>query len=236
VQETPDATAERFGGPASARREAWVRRLPWIGLALGIVDAVFLALVLWLNPEQAKWLAASIPVLFAAGKEAAIPAGIALGAHAGLMATTMILTDIAATLVIYPLVHLAMDSLERRKGFFGRMLRGAVRRAEKQRRIVDRYGVLGLYFFAIIPFAFNGPPQCAAIGRLAGLKARQVLPVILLAIVTTSIAWSLLYFAGFRLLEQVNPWIPLGISLSIMTVMVSIGIVGAILDKGDGES
>ncbi|MFO1532511.1 MAG: small multi-drug export protein [Thermoplasmatota archaeon] len=221
-------------------RSPWVRHLPWVGLAVGILDVAFLTAVWIAYPGQLLPLAGTIPLLFTAGKEAAIPGGIALGATPLLVAATMILTDTAATLVLYPLVHLTMDSLEDRQGFLGRhmpfvgrMLRSAVRRAERKRHIVDRYGVAGLYAFAIIPFAFNGPPIVAALGRLAGLRAYQVVPVLVAAIVTTTVAWAWFYSIGFAALEHVSKWIPLALSLGIMVVMLGIAAIGAKMDRSE---
>jgi len=217
----------------AAHKEPWVKALPFVGLALAILTVVFLGSVFLADQAQGKALLLMVPILFGAGKEAAIPAGIAAGGDPWLVALTMIVTDLAGTFVLYPIVHLTLDSLEKRRGFLGKMLRGAVRRAEKRRHIVDRYGVAGLYLYSIIPFAFNGPPIVAAMGRMAGLRAIQVVPVLVAAIVTTTIAWAMFYAIGFTALASVNKWIPLLLSVSIMLVMVGVSVVGALMDRSD---
>ena len=232
------APAARTGILPPARRSRWVRNLPWAGVALLSVQVTALVAVWSSRPDKVLPVLSTVPVLFTGGKEAAIPFGIAVGAPAGLVAFTMIVVDVAANFILYPLVHLMMDSLEdpqgalgRRMPFVGRMLRGAVRRAAKRRHIVDRYGVAGLYAFAIIPFAFNGPPIVAAMGRLAGLRAHQVVPVFVAAIVTTTAAWCVFYSLGFSFLDRVNKLIPLALALTIMVVMLAVGAIGAMREK-----
>lgn len=227
------ATPGLEAAPAPQPRDRWVRHLPWAGVAIGLVALGFLVGVWIVDPVELPPLLLTIPVLFMAGKEAAIPAGIASDGDVMLVATTMILTDTAATLILYPLVHVILDNLERRRGFLGRLMRSAVRRAERRRRIVDRYGWLGLLLFAIIPFAANGPPFCAALGRLAGLRPRQVVPVLVAAISITTVAWSFVYHFSFRILQNVNRWIPMAFSVAVMLTILTIGVVGTLLERGE---
>jgi len=215
------------------RRERWVRWLPALGACLLLLDAAWLGAMALAELDKAKPLLLTIPLLFAAGKEAAIPAGIAAGGRPILVFAVQALTDTAATLILFPVVHLTLDGLERRKGFLGKMLRSATKRAAKHRRLVDRYGVLGLYLFAIVPFAFNGPPICTALGRLAGLRAKQVVPVLVLAIATTAAGWSIVYAVGFSAIQHVNRWIPLALSLTITAGMLLASVVSTLRERSE---
>jgi uncharacterized membrane protein len=224
---------------ARAHREGWVRILPFVGLALGAVALVLLGLLALDDGTLALNLLISVGVLFSAGKEAAIPGGVSLGVDPWLMAGWMILVDVAATFLLYPVVHITLDSMEfeggflnRKMPFAGRMVRGAVRRAEKHRRIVERFGVVGLFLYSIIPFGFNGPPIVAALGRLCGLHAVHIVPVLVAAITVTSLGWALFYDQFFReVKEHLHPLAPIAISVTVIVVMLGIAIVGAIRDK-----
>jgi uncharacterized membrane protein len=204
----------------------WLRLAPAAGIGLAAVLAAFLAGLLATGSPQFLPVSLAVAALFYAGKEGGIPLGISLDGSPVLVGTSLFLADVALTLILFPVVLAGMHGLERRRGFLGRILRSARRRAERHRRLVDRYGVAGLFLFLLVPFAFNGPLVGAILGRLAGISAAQSLLTILAAIGTTTLAWTSLYAYGFSELG-LDPRLPILISLSIAGIVVGTSVWGA---------
>jgi uncharacterized membrane protein len=213
----------------------WLRTL-WIpGAVLLLAE---LALLWWawqVHPDEVPWMVAALGLLFIAGKEAAIPPLVLQGHDAFLIGGSILLTDLGASLILYQILHTAMDAVEgRSKGFIGGLLRAARRHAARRRRLVDRYGPIGLFMYAIIPFAFNGPPHIAVLGRLAGVRAEHVLVVMVSALVATTVAWTLLANIGVQLFHDLPWYVPVGVSITITAIAFGTLIRGAIRDRGGG--
>jgi len=204
----------------------WLRLLPWAGGGLVLAIGLLVGLLALRGDPQTFPVAASLGALLYAGKEGGIPLGISLGASPFLVGLTLLTADVALTLLLFPPVLHGLDAQEGKRGTFGRVLRGARRRADKHRRLVDRYGAAGLFLFLLVPFAFNGPLVGAVMGRLAGLSPLQSLATVVGAIATTTIVWTSLYAYGFRALGF-DPRLPILLSLCIASLVVGGSLWGA---------
>ena len=97
----------------------------------------------------------------------------------------------------------------------------------KEARAFDRYGLPGLFVFMLIPFAFNGPPVGMMLGRLTGLRDSRVLGVVLAALTTTTIAWTVLTALVIDAAHKVNPLVPSAIALGISAIVLTITLLDA---------
>lgn len=197
--------------------------LPWAAAAFALLLLTVLAATLATDSGQLWPIGVSLGALLYAGKEGGIPLGVSLGGNAFLVGACLALADLALTCLLFPLVLSGMDGVEGRPGFLGRMLRTARRRADRHRRLVDRYGAAGLFLFLLVPFAFNGPLVAAILGRLAGLSPMRSLATACAAIATTSLAWTSLYAYGFHELG-IDPRLP-----ALVSILVAATVVGGSL-------
>ncbi len=196
--------------------------------------AIFLAVVAtWVtrfheSPAAAKAVLAGIAALAYGGKEAGIPVGLAAGSSVWELGLFIFFADVAFALIVYAIVHFALDGWMRRDNAFGRFLRLSQERATRHAGLVQRYGPLGLFLFMLIPFAFNGPLLGAILGRLLGLAATRILPVMLLSIAVTTAVWSTIYAYGFAYAVSLSPSLPTfiaGFALALVTASLLVGFL-----------
>jgi uncharacterized membrane protein len=213
-----------------------VRWFPAIGA--GLVLAMGLGLLWIYRAWRAQFLPAlsTVGALYVAGKEGGIPLGIAAGGDPRVVAMAIFGTDLAMTLLFYPLVHAAFDGVQRRRGLLGSMLRTAQKNANKRRKVVDRYGAIGIYLFMLVPFAFNSPLVGVALGRIAQIPPLRVMVVVSSAIATTTVLWTLLVVYGLGQVLHVRAWVPLVVSLSVTACVFTWGYFETRKEKREEEA
>jgi hypothetical protein len=189
-------------------------------LSLGTLGTAFLY-----ARAQVVPLLAAVGTLFAAGKEAGIPTGIAAGGNPWLVGWFLFVTDSAAVLFAYPFIHMAFDGVKQSRRGFGSFVRSAQMRADKHRKKIDRYGPWGLFTYLIIPFAFNSPLLGIAVGRVTGLRPGQIVTAVFGAIATTALGWTVLYSFVFREELKWPWWLPLSFSLLVTALAFTLGFV-----------
>jgi uncharacterized membrane protein len=208
-----------------------VRVFPLLGAAIGVVALLSLLWVYRMDKPQFLPSLISIGALYTAGKEGGIPLGIAAGGHPALVGYYILATDLAMALLLYPLVHAAFDGVQRKKGILGSMLRTAQKNASKRRKVVDKYGAIGIYVFMLVPFAFNSPLVGIALGRIAQMPPIRIMVVVGCAIVTTTAMWTLLVVYGLGQVLHVSPWVPVSVSLSVTACVFVWGYLEARKEK-----
>jgi hypothetical protein len=77
--------------------------------------------------------------------------------------------------------------------------------AEKNRDIIGRYGILGLFAFVWLPFWLTGPVVGCAIGFFLGLRPAVNLAVVLAGTYVATGSWALLLRAVQDRLAVYNP-------------------------------
>lgn len=213
--------------PASAPEPpaAFVRYLPYVGL--GVVAALLAAWTVLSSMSAAEGLAiaAGVGTMAYAGKEVGIPVGLAAGADPVTMAVFVFATDLAITLFVYPVLRFAITVWIERPGLLGAYLRHLRTEADRHRGFVLRHRTWGLLLFMLIPFAINGPLVGAVLGRLIGMRSKQIVPTLVAAIAITTVAWSIVYTYGFRAAEAIDPLYPKLITGGILAVVMSGGAV-----------
>lgn len=198
-----------------------VRFLPIAGVFLTAVTGAAWGVLFATSRSQALAVLAGLATLVYAGKEAGIPVGMAAGANAAVMGVFVLLTDTAATCFIYPPLHHAIRTLLPKQNWIGAYLRHVHERATTSRALVARYGTWGLFLFMLVPFAINGPLFGAILGRVMGLRARQIVPTLIAAIAVTTLAWTAIYGFSFPVVEAINPTLP-----KLITGAILVGVVG----------
>ncbi|HUR61019.1 MAG TPA: small multi-drug export protein [Candidatus Thermoplasmatota archaeon] len=223
-----DLLADELPAP---RLPTLVRLFPVLGAGLALLMALGLWWIYRTDRPQLLPVLSTIGTLYVAGKEGGIPLGIAAGGTPTNVAMAIFGTDLAMTLLLYPLVHAAFDGVQRRRGVLGGMLRAAQKNANRRRKVVDQYGAIGIYVFMLVPFAFNSPLVGIALGRIAQLPPLRIMAVVGCAIATTTVGWTLLIVYGLGEVLHVSPWVPVAISLSVTAAVFAWGFVEARKEK-----
>lgn len=216
----------------ATERRPWRSPLLYVGLALLAAGIGAYGLLWALSETQARAVLFATGTFFAAGKEAGIPLGVTLyGGEPLVVGGALLWVDAAMTCVLFPFVASAMDGAHRNKGILGGMVRSTRRRAERKRKLIDRYGGLGLYLFMLVPFGFNGPLVAMVLAHLAGLRPVPTLVAMFAAITTTTAAWTLLFVQLEGIVGLVPGWLPLTVALTVATVAISVAIYEGVQEK-----
>ncbi len=221
-----------------AARRPWHSPLLYVGIAMLAVGLVAYGLLFMRNRNDAIAVAVACGMLFAAGKEAAIPIGITapLLGTPWVIGGSLLWLDAAMSFVIYPFVDAAMRGARKQKGVIGHMVRGARRRADRKRAIVDKYGGVGLFLFMIVPFGFNGPLIAMVVAELVGLGARATLVAVMMAITVTTFAWTMLWSSGFAEALHLPGWVATTIAMSIAAIAITTSIIAGKREKKREEA
>lgn len=222
--------------PARQALPRSARLFPFIGVCIYSTVLLMLLDIHLTRPSQFWPALITMGTLFTAGKEGGIPLGIAVGGEPAVVAYIIFGTDLAMTFLLYPLVHAAFDGVQRRRGILGSMLRTAQKHANRRRKVVDRYGAMGLYLFMLIPFAFNSPLVGIALGRIAQFTPIRTMAVVGSAIASTTLLWTLLVVYGFAQVLHVSPWVPVTVSLSVTASVFTWGYFAARKERREEEA
>jgi len=176
TNETPDikaeattefSTEELLTVPLTMRAE--LRRIHRIGWGIFVVWAAVLVAwaIIYPDPYAQGWRLV-LELLFL-GRAVSIADGIASGFSSTYLMFQNGLEDIILLLVLYPWVVAAYE------GFSGhKLLRGTIdrvrRTAEANRKVVEPWGVIGLWTFVFFPFWSTGALVGGVVGYLLGMR------------------------------------------------------------------
>jgi len=208
-----------------AASSGYVRWFPYVGLALAGTLVAALGIIRRENPREAVAILTGLAALFYAGKEAGLPAGIALGVNPVRMGLFVFFADVAFALVVYPPVHYFLEPGRTHTRVYNWIFGPLHAQADRHRRFVQRYGRVGLFLLMLVPFAFNGPLLGAILGRIVGMRARQIMPTLVLAIAVTTVFWTTVYGLGLDYLSQLHPDLPLVVTGTVLAVLTAFAIV-----------
>jgi uncharacterized membrane protein len=200
-----------------------VRYLPYAGVVLVTIGVFTLAIISRADAKLTLALLAAIGTMFYAGKEVGIPVGLAAGADPVLVGTYILIADVSFTCFAYPPLHYAIKTWMERPGLVGAYLRHVRKGADKHRGFVQRHRKWGLFLFMLVPFAINGPLVGAVLGRLLGMRARQIIPTLIAAIATTTLGWTAVYGFGFAVAQRINPVYPKFVAGAIILIVILVG-------------
>ena len=121
-------------------------------------------------PEYAPILGAMTALNVVVGRAGGMSFGYAVGLDHAVVIPVNIAVESIQVLILYPLFVLSWRHLVEIRAlsrFMGRMRRAA----EANRGIIHRYGILGLFFFVMMPFWMTGPVVGSILGFLIGLRS-----------------------------------------------------------------
>jgi len=191
--------------PTTASPGAWRQllattesRILAVGLALTSAIVLALGIGLVLAPVTTLHYGAMIGLNLVIGWGGGVSYGIASGLGRVEVVLCNLLADSVQVLVVYPLFVLGwrqLINIPRLTPMLER-LRAA---AESGQDSVRRFGIVGLFFFVLVPFWMTGPLVGAVIGFLLGLH-----PIVNMAVVLSASGVAIALYALF--MEPLNAW------------------------------
>jgi uncharacterized membrane protein len=195
-----------------------LRRIELAGWTLFVIWAV--GLVVWAlvepDPYSKGWLLV-LELAFVGGRAVNISHGVAEGFSHAYLIFQCGLQDIVYTLVLYPWVVRAYFGLTK-LGFAGNLLKSLHRAAERQKKLLEPFGAIGLWIFVAFPFWSTGVVNGAALGFLLGMRLPLVLSVVFSAHLSSMFAMIYFFNALREPIEALGdgaigylPWAVLGV-------------------------
>ncbi len=186
----------------------WVLGVVWL---VGVVGA---AIVQPVPYADAYRLVLELAIF--GGRAVSIGDGVANGFGQGYLFFQCGLQDIAMTLILYPWVLRAFHGAEG-LGVLGRFLRALHKSTEKYRRILEPFGVVGVWLFVFFPFWSTGVLNGVVLGYLLGLRIGVNFITCFSSHLVSTVALLLFYERLSVWLESVGsgamqfiPWVVLG--------------------------
>lgn len=176
--------------------------------------------VLW-GVNSPKWFAMLTMGLthLVAGRAAAIVHGTNLGLSNPLTAGLAIYTDIAAMVILYPLLVFSYKNFFEAK-FFQRHMKHVFESARKGAGRMRRYKILSIFLFVWFPFWMTGIITGSVLGFLLGLRTWVTMVTVIFGSASAVVCWVYAYEKIFSWLSQINQYVSVAVSLVIIVGLI----------------
>ena len=201
-----------------------------ISLALILLYMAVLTIGFIISPPTANRLVAITVTNVLFGRAAGMSLGYAAGFGHDLVIPLNIFIESVMVLIFYPIFIFSCRHLipfRRLNDFIARTR--AV--AEKNRDLIKRYGLLGLFAFVWFPFSMTGPMVGCVIGYLMGLETRLNLTVVLVSTSLAIISWAMFLRGLLDRLAVYGTYAPITIVTTVIALMVIIHVYRAVKRK-----
>ncbi len=201
-------------------------RILALGVGLSLILVVALGVGWLVEPQLTAIFAAMTGLNLTVGRAAGMSFGYASGLGHPAVIWSNVLVETIQVLVIYPLFVLSWNNLVDVR-HMRRLLVSMRQSAEANQSRVSRYGMLGLFVFVFLPFWMTGPVVGAILGYLIGLKARQILPTVLLATYVAVAIWAVFFERLTELTARYGRYAAFGTLLLLGAVVIAVRSVKA---------
>ena len=166
-------------------------RILAFGLFLLAAFLILLAISAYFRPEWLNVLLSMTASNIIFGRMAGLSIGISSQMDTTLLIAFNLFIESIMVLILYPLFVLSWRSLHvvsyaPLNDFFRRSQKSA----EKYQPMIRKYGILGLVFFVLTPFAMTGPVVGSFVGYLMGLPHLTTLAAVLFSTLIAIILWT----------------------------------------------
>jgi len=161
------------------------------GLFLLVVFLFLLALSAYFDPNKFNILLSMTASNIIFGRMAGLSIGISSQMDTTLLITFNLFIESIMVLTFYPLFVLSWKSLHVISyAPLSDFLKHSRASAEKYQPLIKKYGIIGLVFFVLTPFAMTGPVVGSFVGYLMGLPHLITLIVVLFSTLVAIILWT----------------------------------------------
>jgi len=195
-------------------------RILLVGLVGTLLLAAAIGLAWLLTPDRAFTYIVMAGLNLSIGRAAGMSFGYASGLGHEQVIPINMLIETVQVIVVYPLFALTWTHLIDTPRWNALMVRMRAAATHHQGR-VQRYGILGLFFFVFTPFWMTGPVVGAIIGFLIGLRPWVNLGVVLGATYVAIGVWALLLNELNRWLGAYNQLAPFALVVALVLLALS---------------
>ena len=161
------------------------------GLFLLIVFLLLLALSAYFHPDEFNILLSMTASNIIFGRMVGLSIGISSQMDSTVLIAFNLLIESIMVLIFYPLFVLSWKSLQVVSyAPLSDFLKRSQKNAEQYQPLIKKYGILGLIFFVLTPFAMTGPVVGSFVGYLMGLSHLTTLIVVLFSTFIAIILWT----------------------------------------------
>lgn len=216
----PDTEKSRFLKKAVLKTPEG--RLLIVGVILGLLYTLWLVQKVIFSAGQAQVLVPLTATEIVFGRAAGMAFGYSFGlGHKEVITICMILETILV-LIFYPLFVFIWQQLlviKRLRKIFDRTRRAA----EANKRVVQKYGIVGLFLFVLFPFWMTGPVVGCMIGYMLGLRVWINITSVLAGTYVAIFAWALLMRHIQAQIVSYSSYAPFILTVLIILIISAIG-------------
>lgn len=196
-------------------RTGWIALIAWgmLLIAWGAVDP---------EPYAMGWRL--VLELMFLGHLVSIADGISLGFSNAYLLLQNILQDIIVLLICYPWIVAGYQAGVKRS-FFARRLDKLRRHAERNKRIVEPFGAVGLWVFVFFPFWSTGVLVGGIVGYLMGMRTWVVFVTVFLGHCLSVIVCVLFFDAAYSMAQKFNE----GVARFLPFIVIGLLIAGSLI-------
>ncbi len=156
-----------------------------------VVFLFLLALSAYFDPDKFNVLLSMTASNIIFGRMAGLSIGISSQMDTTLLITFSLFIESIMVLILYPLFVLSWKSLHVTSyAPLNDFLKRSQASAEKHQPLIKKYGIVGLVFFVLTPFAMTGPVVGSFVGYLMGLSHLTTLIVVLFSTLIAITLWT----------------------------------------------
>jgi uncharacterized membrane protein len=216
-------------------------RILFVGLVLALLACLYLAFLLFTNPDLYRVLSYTAIVHIMGGRGLGV--ATCLSANISLINTILynFFLEVVIVLITYGIVVLVMRNVIQPK-----LLHSTVRQAEltaqQQKTNIKRYGAIGLFFFVMFPFFMTGPVIGALIGYLLHYRAINNFLIVFSGTLCSIVIYALVgnniiqYISRYIDIDLVKRWGSIIVGLLILVFLIyHIKTVKAFLDSQEDD-
>jgi uncharacterized membrane protein len=206
-------------------------RLLLLGITLAFIYTFWLGIKLLLSPEESQPLIGMTATGLLFGRAAAMWFGYSLGLGHRTVIPICIIIETILVLIFYPLFVFSWRHLlviNRLKNLFERIQQSAEIHKDK----VQKYGVIGLFFFVWFPFWMTGPVVGSVIGFMLGLRIWLNMTVVLTGTCVAIFGWAFLLRQFHNQIASYSSYA----AMVLLALLVVIIIVGNLLYRALHEN
>lgn len=161
------------------------------GLFLLVIFLFLLALSAYFHPHEFNVLLSMTASNIVFGRMAGLSIGISSQMDTTMLIAFNLFIESIMVLIFYPLFVLSWKSLHVISyAPLSDFLKHSQKSAEKYQPLIKKYGIIGLVFFVLTPFAMTGPVVGSFVGYLMGLSHLTTLIVVLFSTLIAIILWT----------------------------------------------
>lgn len=156
-----------------------------------VVFLFLLALSAYFHPDEFTILLGMTASNIIFGRMAGLSIGISSQIDTTVLIAFNLFIESIMVLILYPLFVLSWKSLHVvTYAPLNDFLKRSQKSAEKYQPLIKKYGIIGLVFFVLTPFAMTGPVVGSFVGYLMGLSHLTTLIVVLFSTLIAIILWT----------------------------------------------